>query len=782
MTFAHVRKSLVCVIPKRNQIGSADLGKQVNAWSFRTVLLAYVVLFLALTFPYWLQGEVVAPDRNAAAVAAPGPSGAVHFERKKFGDYAQAYIPEINGLLNDKRSGWLALWTAHNELGRPLDQTSGFSGAYPPSWLITKVTDSPQRFITCLTLGTCFLAGVFVLMLCLELRLSPLAGLLAAGSLVASPEFMYWLTFPMFLAAWCWSAGALYGVTRLVRKRDPLGWSVLAFSAYSLLMTAYQQDVVIHAYILTGYAAYLSYRHWQSNGWESTARYLVVVASAVLVGGMLALPVYLDLAQTASESARVAPDLSFFTSVLPKLDSPIAVVRFLALITFPEILGNPISPSYPFSYDGLSLTPLVIFLALSGMLLCLRKTWGWWVAIVVLCALDFIHPIYEFGVNYLGFNLSSSDPMGSIMLPLTIITAYGADALIQRSRVNQYSRAVMIAAAVTAIGLLLAVGFGLTQGVVIRWGVVAMTLVVVGLLAAQFDRTRPGLLIAALLAVGAYLSFPLMLRQEPSQIVTTSRLVANVRDNLPPDSRYAVASPGLPVLPPNLNATMGLPSIHSYNSLSSRRYHTLIKALGGEVQPYGRRNASISPDYGSAMFWMSNISLVLSPTKLQHANLDYLGRTGEVYLHRVISRMGCCLQVGPPANRVSPDGVQIGDPRRLVAHQPAKTVDQGDLLEFDMQGGQASLLILSQKFHRDWHAQALTSAGWTQAKSVPVNGVFQGVLLPEGTQKLQLEFKPFVRFAWIAHVFWLLVLMVCSFQRLRARIRSPFASEGVSRQ
>ena len=108
-------------------------------------------------------------------------------------------------------------------------------------------------------------------------------------------------------------------------------------------------------------------------------------------------------------------------------------------------------------------------------------------------------------------------------------------------------------------------------------------------------------------------------------------------------------------------------------------------------------------------------------------------------------------------------------------------MDQGDLLEFDMQGGQASLLILSQKFHRDWHAQALTSAGWTQAKSVSVNGVFQGVLLPEGTQKLQLEFKPFVRFAWIAHVFWLLVLMVCSFQRLRrAHVKVPSASEGIS--
>jgi hypothetical protein len=122
---------------------------------------------------------------------------------------------------------------------------------------------------------------------------------------------------------------------------------------------------------------------------------------------------------------------------------------------------------------------------------------------------------------------------------------------------------------------------------------------------------------------------------------------------------YAVALPGLTVLPPNLNATLGLPSIHSYNSLSSRRYHALIEALGGEVNTYGRWNRSISPDYDSAIFWMSNISLMLSPTKLQHDNLDYLGQAGGAYLYRVLSGMGCCLQVNSPAGRMTSDGVEL---------------------------------------------------------------------------------------------------------------------------
>jgi hypothetical protein len=33
--------------------------------------------------------------------------------------------------------------------------------------------------------------------------------------------------------------------------------------------------------------------------------------------------------------------------------------------------------------------------------------------------------------------------------------------------------------------------------------------------------------------------------------------------------------------------------VHTYDSLSSPRYHALIRALGGEVQTYGRYNSTI---------------------------------------------------------------------------------------------------------------------------------------------------------------------------------------------
>ncbi|MDF0605551.1 hypothetical protein HZU77_007800 [Neisseriaceae bacterium TC5R-5] len=732
--------------------------------NYKSVLIAYCLLFFGLMLPYLLLGEVAAPHRQVIEIGAVGTNlNTALIENRKFSDYTNSYIPEIFDHLKGARSGWITLWTNQNELGRSLYQTGGFSPAYLPSWVIAQFTADPWRFITALSLFTCFFAGVFVILFCREIGLHPLAGLIAGVSLAASPLFMYWLTFPMFGATFCWAAGALWGVTRLAKKYDLVGWSVLAFSGYSLLMTAYPQGVVIHAYILGGYGLCLAYRKQQLDALVA-GRFLALSMTALIAGAVLALPVYADLAYLRAESVRIAPDPSFFTVYLSKFTSSLDAWKFLVLGTIPELFGNPVETAFPFAYSGLSVTPLVIFFAIICLLVSYKQTWGWWLVIAVFCLLAFVHPLYVLCVKYLGFNLSRGNPLSFLLLPFTIIVAYGADALLKRTAHGELAAVITVATAGVLAVLAIGVGFGLSQAFSIRWWMVLLMLVLTVLLAAQHPQTRPPLLLAALVIVLAAISFPLMLRQDPAQIATTSHLVEKVRANLPTGSRFAVAAPGLSVLPPNLNAALGLASVHSYNSLSSRRYHTLIKELGGEVQTYGRWNGAISPDYNSAMFWMSNISLMLSPMKLTHENLEFLGNESGVYLHKVISRMGDSLQVTSPSQTsMVADGRHIADPRLLPKYIPTKLLGQGDLLEFEVRPGAPSVLILSQKFHRDWQAQAFDQSGWVPAKTTVINGVFQGVLLPQNAQRVRLEFKPYARYAWVAHVFWLILLTLIGF-------------------
>lgn len=728
-------------------------------------MLAYAALFLTLTFPYWLLGEVVAPHRQALELAAP-PAQAPQIENRKFSDYNMGYVPEIIGTFRGKRSGWLALWTDKNEIGRPLDHTSGFSPAYLPSWILGSLARAPERFITVASLGMCFLAGIFVLMLCAEMGLSRWSGLLAAASLASCPFFMYWLPFPFFIAAYCWSAGALYAVTRLARQPDLAGWGLLAFSTYSLLMTAYQQLIVFHAYLLLGYGLWLV-RQQANAGARRAATFAALAASALCVAVALSLPLYLDLARIASESARVSPDAAFFTANFPRLDTLKDFAAFVVLGTYPEVLGNPIAPSFPLVYNGRSVTPLVIFLSLVALAARFRQTWGWWLAIAILCALLFHKPLYEFGVRHLGFNLSRSNPIGILILPVCLIAAHGADALLQPQREAGIVRAIALAAAGTLGGAVLAVVFALAANLPVRWGVVALACVATTLLAAQWNQTRPVLLLAALVLIGAYVSFPLMLRQDEASIARTSPLVEELRARLPEGSRLAMISP-VSVLPPNMNATVGIASIHSYNSLSSRRYHELVRSLGGDVHTYGRLNQWIAPDYGGLPFWMSDIALVLSSSPLMHENLRHEGRMGDLHLHRVVSRMGCCRVLSqPPATLDGGAEIRLREADAARSRPLAKVRDEGDSAEFELAADGPALLFLSQRFDRDWNATVLASAGWETAKTLLVNGVFQGVLLPEGARRVRMQFQPLVRHAWVAHVFWLLLATVVCVRMLR---------------
>ena len=737
-------------------------------FSHKGILIAYSLLFMGISLPFWLHGEVIAPYRQFTELALIDTTGTQHIENRKFSDFVTGFIPGITNHLNGARSGWLTLWSDLNELGRPVNHIAGISPAYLPSWVIAQFTGDPWQFITALALFSCFFAGIFFILFCREIGLSPLTGLIAGTSFAASPLFMYWLTFPMFPAVWSWSAGALWGVTRLARKPDLLGWSILAFSIYSLLMSAYPQPVVFHAYILAGYGLYLAYGKQQS-GLPGTTRFLVFSISALMAGVAAASPVYIDLLHTAAESARTSPDPSFFTMVLPGFESLSEAWRFFVLATMPELFGNPVREDFPFQYDGLSVTPLVIFFAVIGLLVSYRKTWGWWLAIVVLFSLAFVHPLYVLGVKHLGFNLSRSTPLGSIMLPLTIIVAYGVDAVVKRSAPGQLSRVVLIAAGTVLSVLLIALLFGLNQGVAIRWGMALTILLVAILLITLYRKTYPLALVTALIVVMATISQPLILRQDATRIARSSPLVEMVRANLPAGSRFAIADPGLSVLPPNFNASLGLASVHSYNSVSSRHYHDLINELGGVMYTYGRRNAAINPDYNSVIFRMSNIGLILSDHALNNDNLVFIGTIENIYLYNVVSRMGCCARVPQPEN-MSEGIIPHIDPGITDLLQVSKIADQGDYLEFDINEGSTSLLILSQKYHRDWIARALTGNGWIDVKTVLVNGAFQGVLLPEGISRLELRFEPFARHMWMSHIFWLCLLIMIVSRRWKQRV------------
>ncbi|MBG6174930.1 hypothetical protein IWQ55_002755 [Labrenzia sp. EL_208] len=741
--------------------------------TYKVAKIYYTLIIVLLFFTYIFN--VVAPHRQEVDILLNNKSDSKLIENRKFSDFTHAYIPEVTEHMSAPRSGWLALWSNKTELGRPLGQISGLSGAYLPSWTLGFLTGDPWRFISTLSLAYCFLAGLFFLLFAREIGLKPEAGLIAATSLAASPALVYWLTFPLFPAIWCWATGALFAATRLAKRPDLLGWGVLAFSGYSLLMTAYPQAVVFHAYILGGYGIWLAFDRSRISV-KASLTFLVLCISALLVGIAMALPAYFDLFVIMTESARRSVDPEFFTEVLPRIGSFSDLVSFGLLSTIPELFGNPAAQKYRFTYDGMSIMLVVVFFAGIAALTSFCQTWGWWLAIVIIFMLAFFHPLYVFAVEYLGFSLSRSTPLVGAVLPMTIIAAYGIDGLVRRSPSFAWSKIVCINAGLVLAIVTTGVTYALLGDYPIRWLRVVGMVVVCAFLLAQYRQTRLWLLLSALAVTLFTTSYPMMLKQDREEIALSSPLVDKIRKNLPAGARYAIVDDKISAMMPNLNATLGLSSIHSYNSLSPTRYHGLIEGLGGTLRQYGRYNGFIVPDYDDTLFWMSNIAVILSSEPLFHQNLAPLGEESGIHLYRVKDRMGQSLLVPiTPTDDTDQDGLIIASPKRFALTPPRKTKDQGDVLEFEVSTSTSSTLALSQKFHRDWHATALLDGDWQPVQTVEVNEVFLGVLLPADVQGVRLEFKPVVRWAWIAHVFWVVLLgmiAVASANRLRNRTAS----------
>lgn len=738
--------------------------------NYKRAFVVYTLLFAAFTSPYLFFGDVVSPysqclDLGYEKTCKDGD----RIEHKGLTDHPSFYIPEVYQHLNGARSGWMGLWTDKNELGRPLSHLVGFGSAYFPSWVISSLTRDPWVFITIFSLLTCYVGGVFLLLFAQENDLDPLAGLTAAASFALSPTLMFWLIFPMYLSAWSWSAGVLWGLVRAIRRTDVVSWAVLAFSVYSLVLTAYPQYVVHHAYMAFGYGVVVLWQHRENLEIVRAWKFVLLVSSSIIVGGLLALPVIMDLAHVVSESNQSVKGVSFFTMYLQGMNYWIDAARFFVFVTQPEVFGRFADDSYRFPSYGFYISLLTLFFGILALFGALKRTLWWWVAVAVFVYLTFSFKMYEFGVKYLFFNVSPVLPIAMITLPLAVVVAFGADVFFQR-------KAGACQAAITGLGILGvlsavigAMSYGYHFGHEIHWTPVAYSALFIVLLSWLALAKSPILLIAAISVVTFNVSFPAMFRQASFTILNSSPLVEAIRLELENGGRYLIANPGygLTLLPPNLNARLDLATVHNSNSLASRRYQAWLEAMNDPKEWQGGRSSSLSPTYEGAMFWMSNVSLILSPEALEHENLDFIDTVQGVRLYRVRSRMGEVLQVMLPSLHLSGNAVEIRDPRLEVTSRPTIERDLGDRIDLRLNSRERSLVVLSQKYHRDWQALAYGKSGWTAIDTTSVNGVFQGVLVPEGTEVVKIEFKPYVRHSWVGHLFWFLLFFFVVLRRFR---------------
>lgn len=746
--------------------------------SYRGVFLLYCAIFIAVFWRVLFDHHVIAPHAMYDELGLATPASLETIENRKFSDFSNAFLPEIAQHMQGERSAWLATFTNANELGRPLHQIAGFSPSYFPTWIAFHFTDVPWTFFNLYTLSICFFSGLFFLLLCRELALHPMAGLIAAASLAFSPLFLYWISFPMFAAVYCWGCGILWSLTRLAKKADYLAWVALSFSTYSLLMTGYPQPIVFHLYLFSVYFLFLFL--WHKHPHHARLHFLLTCSSAVFVAAILVLPVYADVYLNSTLSPRAQIDTAFFTSVLPGFTTFNELFEFFFLSTVAPVFGTGTHSDFPLKYNGLSLTLFVCVFAILSFFLCLRKTLPLWIVCIILACFTLVHDLYAFGVEHLGFHLSRSTTLTPMTLPMCLILAFTADTLLKKR--TQTSKSKIFTTSVILVLILFgALIFADSNGITVSWDHVTALLTVNLLLTFAYRRHAPIFIFIALCITIFFTTKPLILSQDRDRLANSSPLLSLITENLEQHQRLALLVDRRDILPANLNALFGISSVHSYNSLSSSRYHQAIENLGGKVIAFGRRNMFIQPDLNSHDFWLSNIGLVISDHAHTNAELELIGQHDTLYVYRVKQTMGQAVITSIEESMLQDLELTVTDGMREHSQVISPERDQADLLQFDVahtlsETGRSSLLIVSLKHYPQWQAEAQINDQWRDIDTLRVNDAYLGIVIPEQANKLRLTFKTYSKLAYLGHLFWSLILVSLIITTLYNYRKNPLAT------
>ena len=727
----------------------------------------YVVYLLVLSAPYWTTGFVVAPFALANNTSAD-PRIATLPSEKRFSDYYNVFIPEIHEHLQGERSGFLKYWTSRTELGRPLFHTSGFSPVFLPTYVLTFVTTDASIFLSILSWSIVALTGLFVLLMCREWQFDPLTALFGGIAVASMPYLTYSLYSPVYISTICWAFGSLYGVVRVLQRRDFWSVGVLAFCVHGLLMTGYPQTIVYVGYIVTGFVVYLLVE-LRREGIGPVLKTGGMLLLAALLGVATSLPLYADIYALSLESERTNAAYSFFSGAAVNVRSFIQIMKIVSQLTHPEVFGNVSTGSYPFAHMNSALPAIVSLFAYFGMILAWRQSRYWVVVIGALIIMNFVPSVFWFAYEYMGFGISRHVPYELLKIPYIVCAVYGIEQLVRVQDRSVLRGPFVIATSIVMAQVCITVITGMVRSYPIYWSAVALAIGMVVVFLLQHRVFSASLTAAAFLMSTSFINFPLMLRYPVAATIQDNALIRSVRTHATDDSLVATVPGNLPVLRTNYNMRLGISTIHSIDSVSPQRYRTLVTALGGQLAVYGRNNYSINPDYASTMFWMSNIDLLISPREIKSPLLSLLDiipqqeRKLTIWLYRTKSKMGKAMQIAFPSGDTAAQTVSIADPRKVDHVFPTILEDNDDTMLLSNALSTDNLLVISQKYHRYWEAQVLRDGVWEDAATTEVNGVFLGVFVPAETTSIRLAFNPNIRLMlWIMPVwglFWITVIL-----------------------
>lgn len=722
-------------------------------WATTWLILIQVLFFS----PHLLQGYVIYPHSNDYEAIGISSIDTTYLTNRRFSDQSSVYIPEIHHHLNSKHRHWLASWIPQTQLGRPASHLTAFSKAYIPTHLLALISNNAFRVYTLLTVGTLMLTGIFFFLFLRSLSLLPIACLIAAAGLSMGIYVSYWSTFIMFTSTLCWSVCLLWLITDFIKNQSFVYAIGISFASYNLFMSGYPQYIVMYFYIILGYSLIYLFEQIQSN--KQKIKIALVATLGGAIGLLMALPAYADIFVKANLSTRLSSGDEFFLALLPNLTNLKNWAIFLVTIVDPFWQGSPIRVENPFPqidgggqyYNGLSLSIFYFLLLIVSFAFELRKKlWYWYTLIAIFFTWTVFPPAYLFAVHYLGFGISRFPTLIGALVPTFTIAAYTVDS-IQRKHALIQKKHLFIC---LLVGLLLSLCYLLNwkfQNIQIGYAI-ASWLIILGFI--FYLRSRQIFILIFLTVVTVLIYGRSMVFARPLDSIATSspliEFIQTVQKQTGDNSRYALYSNKmLGILSANQEIFFELQTIHSYDSLSSKKFQEITKRWSDVgTFAYGRYFLYLDnlENIKRPEFRLTGVNLLLSKSNLSSSGFTKIQEINGIKLYRLQAEPIPLLQTQnytPTATKqfqIDPPFQQNGQ----LSAQITKKMD--DYLEIQVTPTQQqTLLFISQQYHPQWQARSPLG----KLNTVTVNQFYLGILVPAHVSQIVLEFTPYVLWSWV---------------------------------
>lgn len=729
-------------------------------------MLSYFALHIA-------RGDVLYTHTNEPEVGRGAEEATV--DDLWHADTAALYVPETAAHLAREHSGWLATWAPTNGLGRPLFQF-GPSPTYVVPHALTCLTRDPFLHHTLMTACAVVGTALFGFLFLGALGIGAIGCFVGGLGLSLGPLFPTWDMIPLIQWGYCGALAALFVTERWIVTRSPWCLVGLTFAFHTVLLTGFLQHVQGLALIAAGWVVLRLVWLRDASVRERVALGLGVIGAAAFALLTVA-PVYLDLYHEWARSTRAVTPQVFDPGARPSVLWPALIVALSAAepgdvgisfgaLYFVLVVVGAVFPRAggPGAHDSGRQD--------SGHI----GTWYWTATMVT-----FLAATESESVNWLlrglGFGVSDWPPMFTAHLPAAVLAAHGVDTLLRNRtrRANLIVRGAIVTA--LAVGL---IGVALNGPATVSPALLAATVLgAAGVLAVSFLRgsiLRTTLMLSIALTSSLATAWEVVVWRPRASIATDSPLAAALRARTADGSRALWVGgfpPGRPWLEPNVDAVLGTKSLASYDHLPSRAYHAFVARLRAPEHrgPYVRQfRAAYTPEaLDDTFFAFSGVRTLVSREALEAlADCFYEGPEGvNVWAVR---------EAGPLQALVAFDDEDRAlrdlelDAETLRGADRAIDADRSSHDELTLTFApteRARLLFLSQEFHADWIAHS--TAG--PLRTVTINGLFQGVVVPKGVGRVELRFRPYAPWMWVPQVLFAALGLAWSVGRLRAMRR-----------